>query len=449
MLFVNILVIAGLIVFNGLLSMSEMAVVSSRRGRLRQMADEGRRGARIALRLVDEPNRFLSTVQVGITLVGVLAGAFGGTTLAAPLGEWLGQFEFLGGRSYTVAFVIVVALTAYFTLIIGELVPKHVALRNPERVAAFIAAPMQLLSRIARPPVWLLEISTNVVLRLIGMRDDSDSGVTENEVRSMISEGTEEGVFDPREQSMIDGVLRLDDRSARSVMVPRPSVTWLDIDDDLETVRQKIAATGFSRFLVCRGEIDELAGVVRTRDILDVLMRGESLNLAQVMIEPMVVLDSTPVISLLDLFKNAHMHMAVVVDEYGSMAGIATMTDVVEVIAGDLPEHWEGEHEQATQRDDGSWLVDGMMGVEDFENALGLSGVGDNKGYHTVAGFVLHCLESVPGVGDHVFWNDIRLEVLDMDGHRIDKVLVTPPPSPSPAKDGEDDGDGERDDARA
>src|SRR5699024_8675207 len=209
-------------------------------------------------------------------------------------------------------------------------------------------------------------------------------------------------------------------------MVPRPDVVWLDVADDLAAVNDKIAATGYSRFLVCRGEVDEVAGIVRTRDILDVLMRGETLELAQCMVEPMVVLDSTPVISLLDLFKNARMHMAVVVDEYGSMEGIVTMTDVVEVIAGDLPEHWEDDSEEAVQREDGSWLVDGMMDIDDFENALGLSGVADEgRGYHTVAGFVLHCAQTMPSVGDEVRWNGIRIEIVDLDGHRIDKVLVT------------------------
>lgn len=427
MLIVNILIIAGLIVLNGLLALSEMAVVSSRRARLRQLIDENRRGARLALSLVESPGRFLSTVQIGITLVGVLAGAFGGATLAAPFAQSLERMGIPAGHAYSAAFAVVVGLTTYFTLIVGELVPKYVALRQPERIASLIAGPMKLLSRIARPWVWMLDISTRAVLAVFGIHGTGDSTVTENEVRSMISEGTAEGVFDPREQAMIDGVLRLDDRSARSVMVPRPDVVWLDVDDDLTTVREKIAATGYSRFLVCHGEVDKFAGIVRTRDILDVLLRGETLDLARCMVEPVVVLDSTPVIALMDRFKNTRMHLAVVVDEYGSMAGIATMTDVVEVIAGDLPEHWENDSDEAVQRVDGNWLVDGMMDIEDFENVLGVDGVGNGKDYHTVAGFVLHRLETMPGVGDHVFWNDIQLEVVDMDGHRIDKVLVTLP----------------------
>lgn len=439
MLTVNILIIVGLILFNGLLALSEMALVSSRRARLREMAEAGKHGARGALRLTEDPGRFLSTVQVGITLVGVLAGAFGGATLAAPLAQALKQFGVPVEHAYSVAFALVVAITTFFSLIIGELVPKNIALRQSEQVACLVAGPMRGLARIARPVVWLLDMSTRIVLALFGIRGVADNRVTESEVRSMIREGTAEGVFDPREQAMIDGVLRLDDRSARSVMVPRPDVVWLDIGDDLLTVHEKISATGFSRFLVCRGEIDEIAGMVRTRDILDVLMRGEALDLNSCMVAPMVVLDSTPVIGLLDLFKNARMHMAVVVDEYGSMVGVATMTDVVEVIAGDLPEHWEDDSEEAVQREDGSWLVDGMMDIEDFENTLALDGVGEGKGYHTVAGFVLHCVQAMPKAGDYIYWNDVRLEVVDMDGHRIDKVLVTLPPQPQASAEADDD----------
>lgn len=438
MVVVKILIIFGLIVFNGVLALSEMAVVSSRRARLQALVDAGHRGAHRALRLVENPGRFLSTVQVGITLVGILAGAFGGATLAVPFADWLAGMGVDGQHAYSIAFVVVVAVTTYFTLIVGELVPKHLALRHPERIACFIAGPMRILAMVARPLVGLLDFSTRTVLAMVGIRGTARNQVTEGEVRSMISEGTAEGVFDPREQAMIDGVLRLDDRSARSVMVPRPDVVWLDIDDDLTMVQDKIAATGYSRFLVCRGEIDEIAGMVRTRDVLDMLMRGEALDLARCMVEPMVVLDSTPVISLLDLFKNARIHMAVVVDEYGSMVGIATMTDVVEVIAGDLPEHWEDDNEEAVQREDGSWLVDGMMDIGDFENALGLTGVANGKGYHTVAGFVLHCAETMPSVGDRVSWHGVQLEVVDLDGHRIDKVMVTLPPSTDDVDDGPD-----------
>lgn len=425
MILLNIIVIVCLVVINGALAMSELAVVSSRRARLRQMHEAGNKGAFTALELLANPNRFLSTVQAGITLIGVLAGAFSGATLAQPLGRWLQRAGLFGDNSEMIGFVLVVAITTYFTLIVGELVPKRMGLRNPERIASFVARPMQRLSQLARPLVWLLEASTTCMLAVLGVHGSDHHDVTEAEVQSMIHEGTHAGVFDPREQAMINGVLRLDDRSARSVMVPRPAVSWFEINDDSAAIRNRIKTNGFSRFLVCDREIDNIAGVVRTHDILELLLREKPLDLRQCMIKPMIVLSTTPIISLLDAFKEAHRHMAVVVDEYGSLEGIVTMTDIVEVIVGNLPEHWEDRGEQAVKRDDGSWLVDGVMDLEDFENALGISSVGRGKDYHTVAGFVLHHVKNMPRAGDVVSRHGMHLQVANMEGHRIDKVRVT------------------------
>ncbi|MDN5872230.1 MAG: hemolysin family protein [Nitrococcus sp.] len=428
MLTVSILIILILIVMNGVFALSEMAVVSSRRARLQQRVEEGNRAAAVAQDLVDDPGRFLSTIQIGITLIGVATGAFGGATIAEKVGIWLHTtIPALVGSGQTIGLGIVVAITAYLTLIFGELVPKRIALRNPELMASLIARPMSVLSRIAAPAVWLLDTSTEGVLKLLRLHKGGKESVTEEEVRSMISEGTRHGVFDPREEAMIEGVLRLDDRSARSVMVPRQDVLWLDIDDALQTVRSKIEPCGYSRFLVCRGEIDEFLGIVSARDILDSLLREEPFELAKFLAAPVVVPEGVPILRLLDQFKSAGVHLAVVVDEYGGLEGIATMRGVMEVIAGALPEHWEDAREQAIQRKDGTWLVDGMMETGDFEKVLGLSGIQHDKDYHTVAGFVLHCLEDFPTEGDSASWNGIRFEIIDMDGRRIDKVLVTLP----------------------
>lgn len=428
MLTVNIVILLILIVMNGVFAMSEMAVVSSRRARLQQRVEDSNRAAAVAQNLVDDPGRFLSTIQIGITLIGVVTGAFGGAAIADEVGEWLNtNMPALEGSGQRIALGIVVAVIAYLTLIFGELVPKRIALRNPELMASLIARPMSLLSRIAAPAVWLLDTSTEGVLKLLRLQKGGEESVTEEEVRSMISDGTRHGVFDPREKSLIEGVLRLDDRSAHAVMVPRQSVLWLDIDDDVQTVRGKIETSGYSRFLVCRGEIDEFLGVVRARDILDSLLHEEPFELAKSMVGPVVVPESVPVLRLLDLFKSTGMHLAVIVDEYGGLEGIATIRDVMEVIAGALPEHWEGARQQATRREDGAWLVDGMMETGDFERVLGLSGIQHDKDYHTVAGFVLHCLENLPVEGDSVSWNGIRFEIIDIDGRRIDKVLVTLP----------------------
>lgn len=428
MLTLSIVILLILIVMNGVFAMSEMAVVSSRRARLQQRVEGGNRAAAVAQGLVNDPGRFLSTIQIGITLIGVVIGAFGGTTIADEVGEWLNtNIPAVEGSGQTIALVIVVGITTYLTLICGELVPKRIALRNPEAMASLIARPMSLLSRIAAPAVWLLDTSTEGMLKLLRLQKGGKESVTEEEVRSMISEGTRHGVFDPREESLIDGVLRLDDRSARSVMVPRQDVLWLDIDDDLQTVRKKIESSGYSRFLVCRGEIDDFLGMVRARDILDSLLHDKPFELAEFITEPVVVPEGVPILGLLDQFKRTGVHLAVIVDEYGGLEGIATMRGVMEVIAGALPEQWEGTREQAIQRKDGAWLVDGMMETGDFERVLGLSGIQRNKEYHTVAGFVLHCLEDFPSEGDSVSWNGIKFEIIDMDGRRIDKVLVTRP----------------------
>jgi putative hemolysin len=429
----ELIVVLLLIVLNGVFAMSELAVVSSRRARLQQLAETGSKGARTALRLIEDPSRFLSTVQIGITLVGIFAGAFGGATLAGGLGERLDGIPLLAGHGHAIAFAVVVVGITYTSLIVGELVPKRIALKNPERVAAVVAGPMRTLSRIAAPVVWLLGASTEGVLRLLRLHGTPEATVTEEEIKSMITEGTQAGVFDPREKEMIEGVLRLADRSVRSVMVPRQDVVWLDIEDDPETIRQEIRTSGYSRFLVCRGEIDEIVGIVRTRDMLDLALKGEPLDLAKCLTEPAVVHDGTPVLKLLDLFRETGVHLAVVVDEYGSLEGIVTMSDVMEVIAGDIHEQGQEGREDAVRRDDGSWLVDGMMPIDEFEDRAGLRGLRDGNGFHTVAGFVLHRFGQVPKAGDSLDWNGIRFEVVDMDGRRIDKVLVVPPPPPADA----------------
>ncbi|MDN5939034.1 MAG: hemolysin family protein [Salinisphaera sp.] len=427
MLAATIIILLLLIVLNGLLSLSEMALVAARPARLRILERQGARPARLARRLHEEPGSFLSTVQIGITLIGVLIGALGGATLAAPLSELLGSVPILAGHPYAIALGIIVAITTYLTLIIGELVPKRVALRFPEQVAVRVARPMTLLARTATPAVWVLEASTEALLHLLRMHGNRDNTVTEDEVRSLITEGTRKGVFDPREQAMIEGVLRLDDRTARSAMVPRPGVIWLDIDDDLERIREIVVESGHSRFPVCRGEVDEVLGIVRTRDILDPVLRGAPVDLGQAMAEPLIVLDTMPIIQLLERFKKTGVHLAMVVDEYGSLEGVITITRVMEIIAGDLSELGQPGPRQAVQRDDGAWLVDGMLSTDDFTRILGLEEIEDASDFHTVAGLVLHCLERVPAVGDQVDWRALRLEILAMDGNRIDKVLATLP----------------------
>jgi putative hemolysin len=304
----EIVIILALTLLNGVFAMSELAVVSSRKARLQGMADQGVRGAKGALRLIDNPGRFLSTVQIGITMVGVIAGAYGGATLGGRFGSWLDTFPALSGHGQTIGVGSVIVVITYLSIVLGELIPKRIALLAPERIASIIAGPMRTLSRIAAPFVWLLGASTDLLLRLLGLYGARDETVTEEEVRSMISEGTQTGVFDPREKEMIDGVLRLADRTVRTIMTPRPDVVWLDVADSQEVVINEIRTSGHSRFPVCRGEPDEIVGIIHNKDLLELAFQGRSVDLTQAAAKPLVVHDGTSILKLLDMMKRSGLH---------------------------------------------------------------------------------------------------------------------------------------------
>jgi putative hemolysin len=415
-----------LILLNGFFAMSEMAVVSARKIRLQQMADEGRRGAAVALTLQEDPSRFLSTVQIGITLIGVINGAVGGATLAARLGPWIDGLPGMAGYGQEVALALVVIAITYLSLIVGELVPKRIALNNAEGIASFAAPIMRGLSKATAPFVWLLGASTEAMLKLLRVPEKPEQTVTEEEVKSLIAEGTASGVFDPDEKRMIEGVMRLADRTVRSIMTPRPEVMWLDIDDQLDNIKRDIRESGHSRLPVCRSDLDDVLGIVHTKDLLHRMLEGDALDLRPAVRDALVVHDGTEVMRLMELFKQSGEQMAVVVDEYGSVEGIATLTDVLEGIAGELPDIGD-EDADIVRRADGSLLIDGMMAVEEVEAHLGLKSLRDEEsGYHTLAGFLLFKFGHIPTAGEAVDHDGYRFEVVDMDGRRIDKVLVAP-----------------------
>jgi len=417
-----------LILLNGFFAMSEMAVVSARKIRLQQMAEEGRRGAAAVLALQEDPSRFLSTVQIGITLIGVINGAVGGATLAERLSPVLEAIPALAGYGETLSIALVVMIITYLSLIVGELVPKRMALNKAEVIACFAAPIMRSLSHATAPLVWLLGASTEAMLKLLRVPEKAEQMVTEEEVKSLIAEGTASGVFDPGEKRMIEGVMRLADRTVRSLMTPRPEVMWLDIDDEHENIKREIREAGHSRFPVCRGDFDDVMGVVHTKDLLNSLLQGGNFDLRAVVRDALIVHDGTEVMRLLELFKQSGEHMAVVVDEYGTVEGIATLTDVLEGIAGELPDDG-GEDSDIVRREDGSLLIDGMMAVEEVEAHLGLKSLRDeDSGYHTLAGFLLFKLGRIPTAGEYADHDGYRFEVVDMDGRRIDKVLVSPTP---------------------
>jgi putative hemolysin len=426
----ELLVLAFLILVNGFFAMAELAIVSARRVRLQEMAKSGKRGAATALRLLDDPVGFLSTVQVGITLVGIGAGVYSGAIFADPLAAHLRAVTTIDRYAEEIAFAIVVVAVTYFSLVIGELAPKRIALNHAESIAAFVAPIMKVLAKIGAPFVWFLRLSTQAVMALLRLKPAAESAVTEEEVKALIAEGASTGVFHPAEQELIEGVLKIGDRSVRSIMVPRPAVVWLDVEDKPEDIYATIAETGHSRYPVARGDIEDVIGVAHTKDLLEQQRKRGTIDVAAAAREPPYVVDRMPVLRLLERFRSSAVHMAIVVDEHGSFEGIVTPTDILTAIAGDLPESEEAIEPLAVQRDDGSWLLDGLMPVDDAERTLGLEGMGEEGDFNTIAGFVLNRLEHLPEAGEHFDWRDFRFEVVDLDGRRIDKVLVIPPQRP-------------------
>ena len=423
----ELLVLAFLMLLNGFFAMSEMAVISSRRARLVQLADERLPGADTALALLDDPTRFISTVQICLTLISILAGAFGGATLVDPLAGQLSRITILASYAHELATALVVIGLTYVTLIAGELAPKRLGMGNAERIAARVAPVMTLLSRLAGPLVWLMQRSTQAMFLLLHLRFETPAGVTEEEVKTLIAEGTQRGVFEPAEREMIEGVLRLTDRSVRAIMTPRLDVVWLDINDSPGDIIAELRASGYSRFPVSRGDIDEIEGIVQAKDLLNRALAGEPFDMQCCIKKPLFVHDSTGVMHLLELLRQSSVQIAVVVDEYGSLEGIVTLTDILESIAGELPDEDDGAPDpEIVRREDGSFLIDGMVPVDEVEALLGLKNMRGDRDFHTIGGFVLSECGHIPKPGEHFIWHGVRFEVVDMDNRRIDKIAIMP-----------------------
>ena len=421
------LIILFLILANGLFSMSEFAIISSGRVRLAKSAQSGDRGAQGALWLVDDLDRFLYVNQVGVTLVGILAGAIGGATASRALATWIATVPALRPFATTIALVLVALVITYITLILGELVPKRVALSNPERIASLVSRPMRSVAWLFRPVVWLLSKSTELVLRFFGVRAEDRPPITEDEIRALLQQGTDAGVIEEVEQDMVESVFLLNDRPASALMTPRHELVWLDLDDSTEELKSQISEAPFSRFLVARESLDEVLGEVKAKDLLDQAWAGEELDLAKIMKKPLYVPEIMPALNVLEEFRASGTQMAVVIDEYGSVEGVVTLTDILEAIVGDIPAPDQPEEPQAVQRDDGTWLADGMLTTDEFRRAFCLGDLpGEDQGlYQTLAGFVVMQLGKVPSVTDSFEWEGMRFEVMDMDGPRVDKLLVT------------------------
>jgi len=423
---IDLTIIFGLILLNGLFAMSELALVSCRRPRLKLMIDEGYWGARSAWKLVESPGRFLSTVQVGITLVGILAGVFGGEEFSPPLGRFFAGFPLLTPFADEMAVFVVVSGITYLSIIVGELVPKQLALKSPERIASAVAPPMTFISSLVAPIVWVLELSARFVLWVFGVSLLPDRAVTEEEVRAIIAEGVSSGVLKPAEKEMIGGVMRFADWQVGAIMTPRSKIEWIDLDEGDDGIRRQLQQCRYWRVPVAARDLDNLRGIVQAKDLLDELLAGSVLDLKRVLRKPLYVHAQMQALHLLEQLKQSPIHLAIVMDEHGGVEGLVTLTDILSALVGELAESGESLEPEAVMREDGSWLIDGDLHVDVLRDLLGLRQIPGKDEFHTSAGFLLSRLEKVPTAGEYFEWEDFRFEVVDMDGKRIDKILVTP-----------------------
>jgi putative hemolysin len=431
----HILIIVVLIAVNGVFSLAEIAVVSARKARLQQRAEEGDRRAQAALELANAPGRFLSTIQIGITLVGILTGAFSGTTIADRLAPELNRIAWIAPHGAAVSLGAVVVLITFLTLIFGELVPKQIALNNAERIAAAVAPFMRALSRMALPAVHLLSVTTALVLRVFRAPRAPESSVTEDEIKLMIEQGTQEGVFEPTEQQMVERVFRLGDRTVSALMTPRPEVVWLDPGEPSEEIQRKITGDAHTHYPVAEGRIDNVIGMVNSKDLLSQNLSCRPIDLRSVLRPALFIPESMSALEVLERFKQTHSHAALVIDEHGGFQGLVTTSDILEAIVGDIPARGDSHEADVIRREDGSWLVDGTVLADELKELLDLDRLPfeEEHLYETLGGLVMAFLGRVPRSGESFEWEGFRFEVVDMDGHRVDKVLIRPPAAEPPA----------------
>lgn len=429
----EVLIVLAIIVINALFVLAEMSVASSRKARLQERINDGDKRAATALKLIEHPNLFLATVQIGITLVGVFLGAVGGARFSAPLGGLLGRIPAIAPYAESLALAIVVIVITFVSIVLGELVPKRIALHNPERIASLLAGPMIFVSRLFKPFVWLLGRITDLILKLMGVEPGNEPPVTEEEIQLLIDQGTQAGVFEEAEQDMVEGVFSLADQRVYSLMTPRPDVVWLDINDSIEDIRKKLEESNFSRFPVRQGSLDAIVGIVKARDLLVQSLNNEPIVLKNLLKPAFFVPETMFASRALEVLKENSTDMLLVIDEFGALQGLLTITDILEEIVGEM----EMEEPQATQRQDGSWLLDGMLEVDEFKEIFDLPLLPHEDEYETLSGFVMVSLGRLPQATDRFEWHGLKFEVIDMDGRRVDKVLVTTLPSrPSTPEEG-------------
>lgn len=430
----EILFIILLIIVNGIFAMSEIAIISARKAKLQQLANEGNTKAKVALELANSPNRFLSTIQIGITLIGIFAGALGGATIAEELKIFIYSLpilEILRPYSDSIAITIVVLGITYTSLVIGELVPKRLAMYNTEKIACMVANPMRTMSIIVSPAVHLLSFSTDIILKTVGIKPVEGHSISEDEIKILIDEGIKTGTFEIAERDMIEHIFRLSDQRVSALLTPRNDIVWLDVDDSPDEIKRKMVDSGLSRFPLCQNSLDNILGIIQVKDILsrdilckDIPCKDMIEEIKKSLRRPLFVPESIHVLKILELFKQSGIHMSLVVDEYGSVQGLITLNDILEEIVGDISTAEELADPEAIKREDGSWLLDGMLSVDKFKEIFHITKLPGEGNYHTLAGFVLAQMGRIPSVGNHFEWSGLRFEVVDMDKNRIDKILA-------------------------
>jgi len=426
--FVSIIIMFFLIIINGIFAMSEISLISARKVRLQQMSKDGSRSAQAAIDISENPNKFLSTVQIGITLIGILTGALGGAAITSDLSLSLQKVAWLKPYSDFLAVGIVVLLTTYFSLVIGELIPKRLGMNSPEKIASTVAMPMKTLSWLTSPIVKLLSSSTDIGLKILGIEKSNEPTITEEEIKVLMKQGTQSGIFESAEEDMVTGIFRLGERSIDSIMTPRTEIEWIDLEEPFEVILEQVINSNHSRFPVAVGELDNVQGMLLGKDLLGESLNGSIPSIPSLLQPPLFVPDSTSALKALDLIKEAGTHAVLVIDEFSGVLGMVTLYDVLKSIVGSIPTAGEEEEIQVVQRADGSWLFDGLLDIDDVKELLGIEILPeeDRVGFQTLGGFMMTMLDSIPEVGQYFDVYNMRFEVMDMDGKRVDKVLVTP-----------------------
>ncbi len=430
-LLADIVILFFLVVLNGLFAMSETAVVSSRKTKLKVMADEGNPWAQRALHLAEEPGNFLSTVQVGITLVGIISGAYGGAVIAQDFAIYLQRCPIIGPYSGAVSVVFIVAVITYLSIVFGELLPKRVALHNPEQIASRISVPISYLFWAAYPAVKILSASSECIVRLLRLKKPKTT-VSEEEVKVLLEEGTEAGVFHQMEHDIIHSAFEIDELSVKELMTPRPDIVWIDIESPWEEILEVIQKSDHTSFPVCEGELDHVLGFLHVKDLFKKYPDLEHVDIRSLLRKPFIFPETITALKLLEYFKASPIHAALIVDEYGTVQGLVTVNDIMEAIVGDIPALSEEGDDSVIAREDGSWLVDGTLPIEEFRERFQVAALPDEeeRDYHTVAGFIMTYLGRIPMAGENFTWDRFEFEIVDMDGNRIDKILLKAIPSP-------------------